>query len=531
MQRSGTDTFRSAESATPTPAAGQRKARNERRARIDAELVRLLYAQAPLGIATTLFVAGLVAFVHRDVLDGALVVGWFLGHMAVNVLRLLLVQAYGSDLHSKVSPKSWGSWYVLTSAGSGIAWGSAVLLVALSQSPSHQYFVAFVVGGVVSGALAVLSPLMKAYTVFSVLALLPVALWFLFQGDQIYFLMGLLGIVLLAVMLLTARRLNANLVQSLDLSFANAELASTVSIARDETLRVNRELEREVSARRRIEAWLKREKDRAQTTLHSLGDAVITTDASCRVDYVNPAAEELTGWTLGDAHGRPLEEVFRLRDKSDKRDESTDPVRHCLSEAVTQSFGDGMLRRKNDAELAVQHSWAPIRDPVGAVTGSVMVFRELSEQRPASGPISFEDSHDPLTGLINRSGFEDRLAHATRTAESQNLEHVLVCLNLGDYETVRDRHGDQAGEELLRRFGGLLQEQVREADAIARLSTNEFGVLLESCSLDSARSIVEKLKLAVADFRFVWAEDKLALAPRIRVTLVHANADLDSLLG
>ena len=155
MQRSGTDTFRSAAFAAPVPAAGQNGARDERRAQIDAELVRLLYAQAPLGITTTVIVAGLVAFVHRDVLDGALVGTWFLGHVAVNVVRLLLLQAYGSDLHTKASARSWGSWYVLTSAGSGIAWGSAVLLAALSQSPSHQYFLACVVGGVVSGALAV----------------------------------------------------------------------------------------------------------------------------------------------------------------------------------------------------------------------------------------------------------------------------------------------------------------------------------------------------------------------------------------
>ncbi len=83
---------------------------------------------------------------------------------------------------------------------------------------------------------------------------------------------------------------------------------------------------------------------------------------------------------------------------------------------------------------------------------------------------------------------------------------------------------------MLRRFGGLLKDQVREADAIARLGTNEFGVLLESCSLDSARPVVEKLKLAVGDFRFIWAEDELALAPRVRLTLVGADADLDSLL-
>ena len=530
MQRPGTNISQALGLASPEPVVGRDEASGARRAQVDAELVRLLYAQAPLGITTTVVVAALVAFAHRDVVDVPLVVGWFLGHVVVNVLRLLLIQAYGSDLQARAKPQTWGSWYTFTSAGSGLAWGSAALLVAASQSPSHQYFVAFVLGGMVSGALAVLSPLMKAYTAFSVLALLPVAVWFLLQGDQIYFLMGLLGVLLLTVMLLTARRLNANLVRSLDLSFANAELADTVSMAWDETVRINRELEREVSARRRIEAWLKREKDRAQTTLQSLGDAVITTDASCRVDYMNPAAEQLTGWTLSDAHDRPLEEIFWLLVAENHSEGRADPVQRCLSETVTQGFGGGVLQRKDGAELTVQHSWAPIRDSAGTLSGSVLVFRNQGNHLLASGQISGEDGRDPLTGLMNRAGFDRRLAQAARTTDTDDPQHVLLCLRLSDYETIKERHGEQASEELLRRFAGLLQAQVREADAIAQLSANRFGVLLESCSMESAELIVENLKLAIASFRFVWAEHKLVLTPEIRTASVSASTDLNALL-
>ncbi len=530
MQRPVTEIFHLMGLACPAPVVGRDEAGGARRAQVNAELVRLLYAQAPLGITTTLVVAALVAFAHQDVVNTPVVVGWFLGHVLVNVLRLLLIQAYGSDLQSKIKPQTWGSWYTFTSAGSGLAWGSAALLVAFSQSPSHQYFVAFVVGGMVSGALAVLSPLMKAYTAFSVLALLPVASWFLLQGDQIYFLMGLLGVLLLAVMLLTAKRLNANLIRSLGLSFANAELADTVSTAWDETVRINRELEREVSARRQIEAWLKREKDRAQTTLQSLGDAVITTDASCRIDYMNPAAERLTGWSLRDGHHRPLEEIFQLKDSGAHTQGRTDPVRRCLSEAVSQGSGDGTLRRKDNAELPVQHSWGPIRNAAGELSGSVLVFRDQGNRPLASVDASCEYSNDSLTGLTNRRGFERRLARAAGTAESENRKHVLLCLRLSGYETIKDRQGTKASEELLKRFAGQLQSQVRESDTIGHLTPDRFGILLEGCSTESAQLIVENLKLAIAGFRFVWAGEKLALTPEIHTTAVSASTKLDDLI-
>ncbi len=527
MEQSGTDTLRSVEPAEPQ--TRQEKARTQRRAQVDAELVRLVYAQAPLGITTSLVVAALVAFAHWDVVETSLIVGWFIGHVLVNVFRLLLIQAYGSDLRAKAKPQTWGNWYTLTSAGSGVAWGSTALLTALSQSPSHQYFVAFVVGGMVSGGLAVLSPLTRAYVVFSVLALLPVALWFLLQGDQIYFLMGLLGILLLAVMLLTARRLNASLTRSLDLSFANAELANTVSAACDETVRINRELEREVAARRRIEAWLKREKERAQTTLQSLGDAVITTDAGCRIDFVNPAAEQLTGWSLADAHDRPLEEVFRLHGKADRRDGRADPVRHCLSEAVTQGFGDGILERKDKVRISVQHSWAPIQDSVGELSGSVLVFRASSEQSTAVGTFATEDSADSLTGLLDRPSFERRLLRAAATAESAGIEHVVLRVRVDECDTVRDLHGKQAGDELLRSLAGLLRGQFRETDSVARLSNSEFGILLEHCPVEGAQPVVEKVDLAIAGFRFPWAGQELALTPELEVKALRARAELESL--
>jgi len=498
---------------------------SRRRIQVQAEQVHLLFEQAPVAILATLLVAALMAFAHWNVVPKLVVAGWFLAHLVVNTIRLALTLAYRAKPRMGQDAGRWGTWYIAGNALSGLAWGSAVLLMLSSPSAEHQYLVALCVVGIIAGALAVHYAMFWAYAAFSVPALTPVVLWFVGRGGEIYVLVGGLGILLLGVLLATAWRLNTNLSRSLNLSLANAELASTVSVAWEEAIKINRELEREVSARRRIEQWLKREKDRAQITLNSIGDAVITADGSCRVDYLNAVAERLTGWSLEDAHGQPLERVFRLRE-SPGLHPRTDPVRDCLSEAITNGFGDGVLRQRDDNELPVQHSWAPIRDRNGNVSGSVLVFREIGGQ-----PLAFGDSHDPLTGLMNHPGFAQRLQDAVHQARSENQEHVLLSLDLETYERVTDEHGDPAGDELILRFSQLLQRQVRDADATARLGAANFGMLLESCPLANAQPIVDKLHEAVAEFRFAWANQEIPVTVAVHLTPVSADTDVTSLLA
>jgi diguanylate cyclase (GGDEF)-like protein/PAS domain S-box-containing protein len=507
--------------------AGSADARN-REEQILEERVRLLYEQAPMGILSTLVVACITAYVQLGTAPTALVAGWFLGHLVLNALRLALLNAYKGRRRAAVPARRWALWYTLGSGLSGLAWGCSVLLLAHSDSVSHHYFVAIVVGGIASGAVAILSVVFAAYLAFAVLTLLPVAVWFMLQGNTLYPLVGLLGVLLLGVMLFTAKRLHDNVGRSLDLSAANAELAKTVSVAWDEAIKINRELEHEIAARRRIESWLTEEKERAQVTLQSIGDAVITTDVHCRIDYLNPVAADLTGWPLGHAHGRPFEEIFRLRDEPRGR-ERGDPVRHCLSEAVTHGFGDGKLLRRDDSNLHVQYSWAPIRDRNGELSGSVLVFRAITE--PHADEPSFEASHDPLTGLMNRPGMEQRLDHALETALTHKLEHVLVSLTLAGLEPIEASGAEEAVKRLLRQFSHLLQRHVRDADAVGRVDEGRFLLLLESCSLQSAQSIVDRVRRDVDDFRFSWGEQTFKVGLDVEMHPLSPDSDLGALLG
>ena len=175
-------------------------------------------------------------------------------------------------------------------------------------------------------------------------------------------------------------------------------------------------------------------------------------------------------------------------------------------------------------------SWAPIRNLEAKPSGSVIIFRERDAECSGREQLSFQDTHDLNTGLPNRRGFEEHLLRAANSARSDNLEHVLVSLSLGDYDVVVDQYGNEAGQELARRFSKLLQSQVRGADAIARLADNRFGILLACCSMESARSLVENLKLAIAGFRFACGKEERAVSPTVGITPINGTSQVHFLL-
>jgi diguanylate cyclase (GGDEF)-like protein/PAS domain S-box-containing protein len=254
----------------------------------------------------------------------------------------------------------------------------------------------------------------------------------------------------------------------------------------------------------RIESALFREKERAQVTLHAIGDAVITTDTRGLVDYLNPAAEHLTGWRSHLARGRSLVEVFRT-----VREGSGEPILHPLIHAVpdgtASSLNQGAILISRDGrESAIEEVSAPIRDRTGRVIGAALVFRDVSKAREMARKLSWAATHDALTGLVNRAEFERRLDELVITARQEGRQHAVLYMDLDQFKLVNDTCGHSAGDEMLRQITTCLQAQLRDSDTLARLGGDEFGVLLEGCPMDRAARIAESLRAAVSDYRFHW---------------------------
>jgi PAS domain S-box-containing protein len=222
----------------------------------------------------------------------------------------------------------------------------------------------------------------------------------------------------------------------------------------------------DVTERKRAEIRLFEEKERAQVTLQSIVDAVITTDQQGVIDYLNPVAEHLTGWTASEAIGRSIGEVVRLTTESG-HEPVEDPVNRVVRDGTAVTLSDQtVLNGRNAGEIAIQASAAPIRDRDGNVVGAVMVFHDVSQERRMKRLLSYQAAHDALTGLINRREFENRLNMAWHAAqEDPAVTHAMVYVDLDQFKIVNDTCGHPAGDELLRQVTGLLQTRIRHPAA------------------------------------------------------------------
>jgi diguanylate cyclase (GGDEF)-like protein/PAS domain S-box-containing protein len=263
---------------------------------------------------------------------------------------------------------------------------------------------------------------------------------------------------------------------------------------------------RDLSRQRQAEEAILESRERLMVTLESMGEAVITTDVNGVVQYLNPVAQHLTGWGNADAPGRPLAEVFRLTEDS-TGSHARDPVAACLEQdAAISSDRDSTLRRRDNQEFAIEHTTAPIRDRNGKVIGVVLIFRDITQIRSMARQLTYQATHDTLTGLINRREFELRLEHALDSSRTDGRHHALCYLDLDQFKLVNDTCGHIAGDALLRQLTTLLKSKLRDNDLLARLGGDEFGVLLEGCPLPKAIAIAETLRVMVCDFRFVWMD-------------------------
>jgi diguanylate cyclase (GGDEF)-like protein/PAS domain S-box-containing protein len=282
----------------------------------------------------------------------------------------------------------------------------------------------------------------------------------------------------------------------------------------------------DISTRKLAELQLAEEKEKAQVTLQSIGDAVLTADADARVEYLNPVAEHLTGWTTGEAAGRPVSEVFQVLNEA-TRASIDSPILRCLREdRVVELPEPALLVNRRGQEISVQDSAAPIRDRTGRLIGAVMVFHDVSQERRLQRALTYQATHDPLTGLINRREFEVRLGEALRAArDSDLLHHVLLYVDLDQFKVVNDTCGHEAGDRLLKQVTSVLQTRIRTTDTLARLGGDEFGVLLHDCTLETAYRIAEGLRQAIRDYRFVWQDRVLKIGVSIGLSEISGESE------
>ena len=243
--------------------------------------------------------------------------------------------------------------------------------------------------------------------------------------------------------------------------------------------------------------------------LQSLAEAIIATDKDGRITFLNPAAEHLTGTAAAEALGKLLEDIVSLVDETDRRLLS-DPVHQALTSGapVNLSRRALLLSRTNGSERSIELSASPIRNSAQELIGAVVLLHDVTEMRGLARQMSYQATHDALTGLVNRREFERRLEEAIESGHRGDGQHVLCYLDLDRFKIVNDSSGHLAGDSMLREVAKLLRDAVRDSDTVGRLGGDEFGTLLVGCPLDKARQIADDLTRSVGEYRFVW-KDKI----------------------
>ncbi len=620
--------------------------------------IQLVYRQAGPTLTAALAAIALYVYVLYGIVSPQWLGLWVSASILLYSLRFMLVRSYARATPTIQQSRPWEKWYLAGTFLSGLLWGISVTLLPPQDSIAHQAFLIVGVTGLCAGSTVSYAALRGVPQAFIFPALLPFGLQLIVTGSHLQQVMGMVVIMFMLVLLVSAFTMHQSIQRTLRLSLENEALAETLRQAKEEAESLNRDLRAEVDERRHAElrirasrqelsrildniqdtyfrtdrdgrilqmspsvtkllgygkdeligrhldcvfadsqnvsefmlaladsdgmlhgyelrlirkdgttiwvsknaqyyrdetgevagvegtarditnlkeaeAALRAEKERALVTLESIGDGVIATDAAGYVEYLNPVAEQLTGWQARDALAKPLTEIFHVVDE-DTRQLVEDPVRACLRGRNTYRIPGHpiLLATGNDSEHSIEANTAPILDEQRRVTGTVLVFHDVTELRGLARDMTYQASHDMLTGLVNRREFEIRTVQAIEAAKREGLQHALCYLDLDQFKVVNDTGGHIAGDELLKQLAAVLQARIRDSDTLARLGGDEFGVLLEACPLSKAKEIAEDLRGVIKAERFEWQGHSFEIGVSIGLVAITADSgDLADILS
>jgi len=277
---------------------------------------------------------------------------------------------------------------------------------------------------------------------------------------------------------------------------------------------------------------IREEKEKAQVTLQSIGDAVITTDADMIVEYLNPIAETLTGWTTADAQGMHMDTVFRIFNEK-SRLPSVNPIKECLEKngIVEMENHTILVRRTDNEEFHIEDSAAPIRRADGSILGAVMVFHDVTERKAAQTRLQHIAFHDTLTGLPNRALFRKKLSEAMIGARFLSRHVAVLFLDLDRFKAINDSLGHGIGDELLILAAKRLEQCVRDGDVVCRLGGDEFTAVLTDLNAAGNAALVAQKMIESINKPFDVQGRTLRISTSIGITIYPQDSeDLETLL-
>ncbi len=267
------------------------------------------------------------------------------------------------------------------------------------------------------------------------------------------------------------------------------------------------------------------EKEKAQITLKSVGDAIITTDSAGLVEYLNPVAEKLTGYITHDVTGQSITQIFRAYDEKNQLWLADTIMNYLRDGTYNMPSNDIILYDADDNFIDILLTIAPIQDIDNQVLGTITTFQDVTKEKVLAKRIEHQARHDVLTGLLNRREFESKVEQSL-TLYSEGTTHALCVMDLDRFKIVNDTVGHAAGDELLRQISQRIKDVLRKTDLFARIGGDEFALFLSNVDVENAIEITEKILHVVREYQFVWSDKAFRVGASIG--LVDAPAMVSS---
>ncbi|MCB1866181.1 MAG: EAL domain-containing protein [Chromatiales bacterium] len=494
-----------------------------------ARRVRLLYAQALNTTGGGAFAAVIITILIWPHLPKAALTAWWLVGAVLYAVRYGVVRRFRSKMRAVDELPKWLTRYAAMMLGNGILWGSMGTLAAVFAPQLEAISVTLIIVGMATVSIAVVAPHTLSYGLLAGPMLAPAAAAFAVRGGVAEIALGAVLLVGLGALLLISRRWGKLMVESIEAGMINRQLARSLMRERSRTKEATLTLETVAGERARIELALSEERERAHVTLEAIADAVVSTDRDGIVDYLNPRAEELTGWTLAEAAGRPVREIVVIG--SERTNQPIDLDTWLRDPAAVQPPDDlVVVRRDGVLRLSVAVSVAPIEgggdseeaDMDAAPGGMVLVLHDQTEIRNLNRKMRFQASHDGLTHLMSRREFERRLQSAV-VSRKADARHALMFMDLDKFKVLNDTCGHAAGDHLLTEIARRIQTAVGDAGIAGRIGGDEFAVLMRDTDEHAAASLAHALVGAVTEYRLAWGGDVYAIGASVGMVMIDSG--------
>lgn len=453
--------------------------------------LNLLYRQIP----GTVFSTCVTALITAAVLAGELPVQglaiWLVVVILVNAARYLLaINYHGQEVSSHQATRRKGYTLIL-SIVNGILWGTLAVYTILTATFTYQTFITAVVLGMAAVATALTAYVLPVYLAFVIPTLVPVTIAFYYAGNtNIYY--GITALLGLAVLVLPAIAWNVQR------SFHNSFMIA------NKNSRLMDGLKTELKERTQSELNLRRLIEHNRLLLESTGEGIFGVDTHGRCTFINHAGLSILGYRTEEiCHADIHKLIHHTHSDGSPYVKEQCPIYMAYRHGRNSRIDSEILWRKNGSSFPVEYSVSPVIDE-GAITGAVVMFRDVTESRAMARQLDHMATHDALTGLHNRQAFELKMQELLGTTETEQAEHVLCYIDLDQFKIINDTCGHIAGDELLRQLANMLTANVRHSDFLARLGGDEFGLLLINCNLGQARRTVGKIVESIRSYRFSW---------------------------